>query len=148
MQDECGQTASTNRGSPDAIYRCAAIDTIYLHCLYIYTVQKGMSRALPQPPLSSLTLPELIAQAGFPESITDRTPKEWFDRARHEADLAVLAERKGKKEEVFVAYTRCCNAYTNVKMHPDFKEVRKGDAHWTQRVKDFSEVSYFGDRAE
>lgn len=99
-----------------------------------------MSRALPQPPLSSLPLSALVAQASFSESPTDRTPREWFDRAKHEADLAVLAERKGKKEEVFVAYSRCCTAYANVKLHPDFKEAKKGDAHWTQRVKDFQEV--------
>lgn len=100
-----------------------------------------MSRALPQPPLSSLPVSGLVSLATFPESLTDRTPKEWFDRARHEADLAVLAERKGKKEEMFVAYSKCCTAYANVKMHPDIKDVRKGDAHWAQRVKDFSEVS-------
>lgn len=93
-----------------------------------------MSRALPTPPISSL-----LAQTTL-ESITDRTPKEWFDRAKHEADLAVLAERKGKKEEVFVAYTRCCTAYANVKMHPDYKEAKK-DTHWAGRVKDFQQVS-------
>lgn len=100
-----------------------------------------MSRALPQPPLSSLPLSALLAQTNFAEGTTDRTPKEWFDRARHEADLAVIAERKGRKEEVFVAYSRCCGAYANVKMHSDFKEVKKADAHWAGRVKDFQDVS-------
>jgi ubiquitin carboxyl-terminal hydrolase 8 len=100
-----------------------------------------MSRALPSPPLSSLTLSQIQTLANDPEGITDRSPRDWFERARHEADLAVLAERKGKKEEMFLAYTRACAAYANVKMHPDFAGAKRADAHWANRVKDFKEVS-------
>jgi ubiquitin carboxyl-terminal hydrolase 8 len=100
-----------------------------------------MSRTLPTPPLSTLPLSQIQALANDSESITDRPPRDWFERARHEADLAVIAERKGKKEEMFLAYTRACAAYMNVKMHPDFGVAKKGDAHWAGRVKDFKEVS-------
>jgi ubiquitin carboxyl-terminal hydrolase 8 len=53
----------------------------------------------------------------------------------------VLAERKGEKEEMFLAYTRACAAYANAKMHPDFAGAKRADAHWANRVKDFKEVS-------
>jgi hypothetical protein len=100
-----------------------------------------MSRALPSPPLSSLTLSQIQTLANDSEGITDRSPRDWFERARHEADLAVLAERKGEKEEMFLAYTRACAAYANAKMHPDFAGAKRADAHWANRVKDFKEVS-------
>ncbi|RSH85154.1 ubiquitin-specific protease doa4 [Saitozyma podzolica] len=99
-----------------------------------------MSRALPSPPLSSLTLSQIQTLANDSEGITDRSPRDWFERARHEADLAVLAERKGKKEEMFLAYTRACAAYANAKMHPDFAGAKRADAHWANRVKDFKET--------
>ncbi|KAK8850408.1 hypothetical protein IAR55_004326 [Kwoniella newhampshirensis] len=100
-----------------------------------------MSRSLPpQPPLSTLPLSSLQALANDLDSPLSRSPKEWFDRARHETDLAVLAERKGKKEDMFVAYTRALSCYTNCKMHPDFGDAKKKDPHWGGRVKEFKET--------
>ncbi|WRT70548.1 uncharacterized protein IL334_007546 [Kwoniella shivajii] len=99
-----------------------------------------MSRSLPTPPLSSLPFSDLQGMASYNEPMESRSPKEWFDRAKHEADLAVLAERSGKKEEMFLAYTRSCQAYSYCKMHPSNKDLRKTDPHWTERVKDFKET--------
>lgn len=77
------------------------------------------------------------------ESMLDRTPRGWLERARHEADKAVLAERKGNKEEMFITYTRACQSYVHCKMHPNYPEEKKKDAAWAARFKDFKEVSLF-----
>lgn len=74
------------------------------------------------------------------ESIPDRTPRDWFERARYEAEKAILAERKGHKEEMFVTYTRACQCYAHTRMHPDFWEEKRKDPAWAGRVKDFKEV--------
>jgi ubiquitin carboxyl-terminal hydrolase 8 len=76
------------------------------------------------------------------ESTTDRSPKDWFERALRESELAILAERKQRKEDMFLCYTKACHFYTNTKMHPDFAAVRKSDPNWGTRVKDFREVSH------
>nr|XP_019051247.1 hypothetical protein I302_01696 [Kwoniella bestiolae CBS 10118]OCF30177.1 hypothetical protein I302_01696 [Kwoniella bestiolae CBS 10118] len=99
-----------------------------------------MSRSLPTPPLSTLLFSDLQSLASYNEDMESRSPKEWFDRARHEADLAILAERGGKKEEMFLAYTRSCQAYSFVKMHPKSRDLKKADPHWSERVKDFRET--------
>lgn len=83
---------------------------------------------------------ELQQMAAYDEDMLQLTPRQWFDRTLHEADLAVLAERRGKREEMFVAYMRCCSAYMNAKMHPQSAAERKSDAHWAQRLKGFKEV--------
>jgi ubiquitin carboxyl-terminal hydrolase 8 len=100
-----------------------------------------MSRSLPSPPLSSLPFSQIQQLATYPEHITDFSPKEWFDRARHETDLAIIAERKNKKEEMFIAYSKAFSCYYNAKVHPEFGEVKKSDPVWGNRVKDFKEVS-------
>ncbi|WWD20590.1 hypothetical protein CI109_105066 [Kwoniella shandongensis] len=99
-----------------------------------------MSRSLPPTPLSNLPLSELQSLANELDSPLSRSPKEWFDRARHETDLAILAERKGKKEDMFVAYTRALACYTHCRMHPDFGDMKKKDQHWATRVKEFKET--------
>lgn len=99
-----------------------------------------MSRSLPTPPLSSLPFTSIQSLASYPEPLTAFTPKAWFDRARHEADLAIIAERKNKKEEMFIAYTKACQCYANAKLHPDSADVRKSDPVWANRLKDFKEV--------
>ncbi|EIW69824.1 hypothetical protein TREMEDRAFT_30214 [Tremella mesenterica DSM 1558] len=96
-----------------------------------------MSRALPSPPLSSLPLTHITAMANDLDPPTDRSPKDWFERARHEADLAVIAERKGRKEEMFLAYTRAAACYTHARLHPDYSKVKSEDSSWAQRIKDF-----------
>jgi ubiquitin carboxyl-terminal hydrolase 8 len=99
-----------------------------------------MSR--PTPPLSSLPLAQLQALINADnESVTDRTPKDWFERAVRESELSVLAARKQRKEEMFLCYTKACQYYMHARMHPDFGTVKKNDANWGQRVKDFKEVS-------
>jgi ubiquitin carboxyl-terminal hydrolase 8 len=99
-----------------------------------------MSR--PTPPLSSLPLAQLQALINADnEGVTDRTPKDWFERAVRESELSVLAARKQRKEEMFLCYTKACQFYMNARMHPDFASVKKTDANWAQRVKDFKEVS-------
>lgn len=106
-----------------------------------------MSRALPStPPLTSLPLAQLVLLASYEEDISQLSPRAWFDRTQHESNLAVLAERRGKKEEMFVAYTKCCTAYSNARMHPTYAQERKGDAHWAGRVKSFKEVSWLRQR--
>ena len=100
-----------------------------------------MSRSLPSPPLATVPFAQITAMLGEMEGVTDLTPKAWFERARHEADLAVLAERKNKKEEMFLAYSRACQAYGNAKMHPEFGTVKSADSSWAGRVKDFKPVS-------
>lgn len=102
-----------------------------------------MSRSLPTPPLSSLPLSHIQTLATYSEQIPDFTPKEWFDRARHEVDLAIIAERKNKKEEMFIAYSKAFTCWFNTRSHPDFGEVKKADPVWGNRVKDFKEVSGF-----
>lgn len=93
-------------------------------------------------PLSSLPFAQLQAILNSEnEGITDRSPKEWFERALRESELAILAERKQRKEEMFLCYTKACHYYVNAKMHPDFASVKRGDANWATRVKDFKEVS-------
>ncbi|KAK6906785.1 hypothetical protein I203_100772 [Kwoniella mangroviensis CBS 8507] len=99
-----------------------------------------MSRSLPSIPLSSLPFSELQTLASYNEDMESRSPKEWFDRAKYEADLAILAERSGKKEEMFLAYTRSCQAYTYAKMHSKTRDLRKTDPHWSERIKDFRET--------
>lgn len=99
-----------------------------------------MSRApLPAPPLANLPFVSIQALANDLEPVEARSPKEWFERAKHEADLALIAERKGKKEEMFLAYTKACSCYVNCKLHPDFKST-KSDTHLATRIKDFKEV--------
>lgn len=100
-----------------------------------------MSRSLPTPPLSSLPLAQIQAIANDGEEVTSRSPREWFERARHEADLAVIAERGHKKEEMFLAYTKACKAYTSAVSHPNFAKERQADKQWAARVHDFKEVS-------
>ena len=93
-----------------------------------------------QPPTSH-TLAQLQSLLGIEnESTTDRSPKDWFERALRESELAILAERKQRKEDMFLCYTKACHFYVNTKMHPDFAAVRKGDPNWGTRVKDFREV--------
>lgn len=101
-----------------------------------------MSRSLPTPPLSSLPLSALKGMANDMESMTERTPRVWFERARYEAEKAVLAERKGNKEEMFLTYTRACQCYAHARMHPDFGEEKRKDPAWAARFKDFKEVSF------
>lgn len=98
-----------------------------------------MSR--PGPALSSLTFAQLqpLINANN-ESVDDRTPKDWFERAVRESELSVLAARKQRKEEMFLCYTKACQYYTNARMHPDFGAVKKSDPNWGARVKDFKEV--------
>lgn len=94
-------------------------------------------------PLSSLTFSQLQGMLNADnESVTDRTPKDWFERALRESELAILAERKNKKEEMFLCYTKACSFYANVRMHPEFSSVKKGDPNWATRVKDFKDVSH------
>nr|XP_019008054.1 uncharacterized protein I206_07222 [Kwoniella pini CBS 10737]OCF46835.1 hypothetical protein I206_07222 [Kwoniella pini CBS 10737] len=90
--------------------------------------------------LTSVPLTDLQSMASYDEDIQSRSPKEWFDRAKHEADLAILAERSNRKEEMFLAYTRSCQAYSYCKMHPGLKDLKKSDSHWNERVKDFKET--------
>ena len=71
----------------------------------------------------------------------DRNPRDWFERARYEAEKAVLAERKGNKEEMFITYTRACQCYVHCRMHPGYPEEKKKDPAWAARFKDFKEVS-------
>lgn len=103
-----------------------------------------MSRPGPSnstPPLSSIPFSQLQAMLNADnESVTDRTPKDWFERALRESELAILAERKNKREEMFLCYTKACSFYTSARMHPDFAGVKKGDANWAARVKDFKDV--------
>lgn len=100
-----------------------------------------MSR--PTPPLSSLPLAQLQSLVNADnESVTDRTPKDWFERAVRESELSVLAARKQRKEEMFLCYTKACQYYMHARMHPDFGTVKKNDTNWAQRVKDFKEVSW------
>jgi ubiquitin carboxyl-terminal hydrolase 8 len=75
------------------------------------------------------------------ESTLDRSPKDWFERARYEVDKAVLAERKGNEEEMFVTYTRVCQCYVHCKGHPGLPEQKRKDPAWSVRFKDFKEVS-------
>ena len=100
-----------------------------------------MSRTLPHPPLSSLPLSTLQAMTNHMESITERSPRDWFERARYEAEKAVLAERKGNKEEMFLTYTRACQCYMYCRTHPDYAEEKRKDPAWAMRFKDFKEVS-------
>nr|XP_018259897.1 uncharacterized protein I303_07969 [Kwoniella dejecticola CBS 10117]OBR82055.1 hypothetical protein I303_07969 [Kwoniella dejecticola CBS 10117] len=92
------------------------------------------------PSLTSMPLVDLQSMAQYSEDIASYSPKEWFQRAVHEADLAVMAERSKKKEEMFLAYTRSCQAYNNCRMHPASKDLKKSDPHWHERVKDFKET--------
>jgi hypothetical protein len=94
------------------------------------------------PPLSSLTFAQLqpLINANN-ETVDDRTPKDWFERAVRESELSVLAARKQRKEEMFLCYTKACQYYMNARMHPDFGAVKKSDPNWGTRVKDFKEVS-------
>ena len=78
------------------------------------------------------------------DGLTEHSPRGWFERARHEADKAVLAERRGKKEEMFLTYARACQSYSNTKMHPAYGDERKKDPSWAARVKDFREVGGVG----
>jgi len=87
-------------------------------------------------PLSELQV--LINDLSSPESLS---PREWFERARLEADKAILAERRDKKEEMYVAYVRACLCYTNCKAHSGIIEERKKNTVWGERVKGFKEVS-------
>lgn len=75
------------------------------------------------------------------DPITDHTARQWFEIARYEAEKAILAERRNKKEEMFVQYVRTCQAYSNCKMHPGYSEEKKKDSSLGHRVKDFKEVS-------
>lgn len=99
-----------------------------------------MSRSLPSPPLSSVSLAGLQAMANDLDPITDHTARQWFEIARYEAEKAILAERRNKKEEMFVQYVRTCQAYSNCKMHPGYSEEKKKDSSLGHRVKDFKEV--------
>lgn len=74
------------------------------------------------------------------DSVTGRSPRDWFERARYEAEKAVLAERKGNKEEMFLTYTRACQCYVNCRTHPDYAEEKRKDAAWAARFKEFKEV--------
>lgn len=99
-----------------------------------------MSRApLPSPPLTNLPFAAIQALANDLEPTERLAPKEWFERAKYEADKALIAERKGKKEEMWLAYTKSCACYTNCKSHPAFKDV-KSDPHLAVRIKDFKDV--------
>jgi len=101
-----------------------------------------MSRPTPSSAsLSHLPFSQLQQLANDLDTPGSHPPKVWFEKARHEADKAVLAERVGKQEEMFVAYVRACQSYTNVKNHPSYAEERKKDMAWAGRVKDFKEVS-------
>jgi ubiquitin carboxyl-terminal hydrolase 8 len=91
--------------------------------------------------MSHLPFSQLQQLANDLEPPGSHPPKVWFEKARHEADKAILAERVGKQEEMFVAYVRACQSYTNVKNHPNYAEERKKDMAWAGRVKDFKEVS-------
>jgi hypothetical protein len=98
-----------------------------------------MSRPSSTAPLTS-TLTGLQARANDIEDILDHSPRQWFEKARHEADKAVLAERSGKAEDMFVAYVRTCTTYSRVKLHPNWKEEKSRDPQLAARVKDFMEV--------
>lgn len=86
-----------------------------------------------------MTLAELSALVAADED-SAYSPKQWFDRAQREADLAVLAERRGKREEMFVAYSRCCKAYMMVQTHKDYSATKKADPNFGGRIKAFKEV--------
>jgi ubiquitin carboxyl-terminal hydrolase 8 len=91
--------------------------------------------------MSSLPLSALQALANDIGPVNAHTPREWFERARMEADKAILAERRDKKEEMFVAYVRAIGSYTNLRAHEAWNDERKRDPAWGERVKAFKEVS-------
>jgi ubiquitin carboxyl-terminal hydrolase 8 len=100
-----------------------------------------MSRNVSTPPLTNLPLHELQSLGNDIGPISSHTPREWFDRARNEADKAVLAERGHKKEEMFVAYARAIASYTHCKTHEGWLDEKRKDPAWGERVKAFKEVS-------
>jgi len=106
-----------------------------------------MSRPSSTAPLTP-TLTGLQARANDIEDILDHSPRQWFEKARHEADKAVLAERSGKPEDMFVAYVRTCTTYSRVKLHPAWKEEKGRDPQLAARVKDFMEVRRATSRGE
>ncbi|ORX41170.1 hypothetical protein BD324DRAFT_613498 [Kockovaella imperatae] len=91
-------------------------------------------------PLHGMSLTELQSLAKDLPDVLDLSPKEWFEKARHAADKAVLAERWKRKEEMFVEYIRACQCYQNTRVHPKYAEEKKKDLHWTNRVKEFQEM--------
>jgi ubiquitin carboxyl-terminal hydrolase 8 len=93
------------------------------------------STSLHNVPLAKLQ--ELANESGPVESLS---PKAWFEKARFEAEKAIMAERFNKPEELFVAYLRAIQYYTKTRSHLDFNEVKKKDPAWASRVKDFKEV--------
>ncbi|ORY35841.1 hypothetical protein BCR39DRAFT_512474 [Naematelia encephala] len=100
-----------------------------------------MSRSLPNtPPLSTLSLSQLQAMANDMDALTDRAPRDWFERACYETDRAVIAERNRKKEDMFLAYTRAAQCYVNCRMHPSYAAEKKKDPQWGNRVKEFKET--------
>ena len=101
---------------------------------------------MPSPsedhPLTDLSITELQGIAKDLPDVIDLSPKEWFEKARHAADKAVLAERWKRKEEMFVEYVRACQSYQNTRVHPKYAEEKKKDVHWSARVKEFQEVGF------
>jgi ubiquitin carboxyl-terminal hydrolase 8 len=97
--------------------------------------------------MSGLTLAELQGLIVADED-SAYTPKQWLDRAQHEADLAVLAERRGKKEDMFVAYSRCYKAFMMAQTHSDYAAMKKADPNFGLRIKAFKEVSSTVERTD
>jgi ubiquitin carboxyl-terminal hydrolase 8 len=97
--------------------------------------------SLPSPPLDKASFSQIQTLATDMEAIEQRTPREWFDRALRQVDLAHIAERKSKKEEMYIAYTKLCACYANCRMHPKFGAMKKEDSATAGRVKEFKDVS-------
>ena len=99
-----------------------------------------MARNLPTPPFSALPVMTLSEMANDMEPMERFSPKEWFDRTLYETEKATIAERFGHKEELFVAYVRACKCYTNLKLHPQYLQVKRQDPKWGAKAKDYREV--------
>lgn len=94
-----------------------------------------------KPPFSSLPISTLTELANDFEPLLSISPKQWFEKALYEAEKAVLAQRFNNTEELFIAYVRACQCYSNTKVHPKYLEEKKKDASWAKRVTDFKDVS-------
>lgn len=101
-----------------------------------------MSHSPSSASLTNVPLVKLQELSNDSSPVESQSPKAWFEKARFEAEKATIAERFNKPEELFVAYIRAVQYYTRTKSHTEYNEVRKKDAVWAGRVKDFKEASY------
>lgn len=104
-----------------------------------------MSRPpLPSPPGAPghdpRTFEQLKVLAFDNSPVETFDPKQWFNTALRQAEMAKQAERRGSKADMFVAYTRLATAYNNALHHPRIREARAADTAWATRVADFKRV--------